>query len=248
MKKVLHISVTAVVLVAAGVTLYNSINFADHSYFFKEENFNPYTNVNVFNGWANLLYVTTLSLLFTAVTFVVSSARAFFCGKYFDGFSLVLTTCCQAFVMLVYCAMQIAFKGDWGLYSKSPAAYHNLGGNLWVHVLTPLAVTVYFFLSLKGGNKEKVSLKKCCAVIFSALILYYIIAKIIGETCFSFRWFPYPIFTPEAIWFALFGGFNNYNPLVSHVLLALAIALIGFVIFAVIWLIVKIYNRFQKGN
>ncbi len=195
-------------------------------WFYKNGIYDPYTNVNVVSRWADFSFFTYISLIlfcffgifkFIACTFKVKKLNRIVNNSY-----LVFFICLNQFiVLLLYTISQIAFKGTFGWWDHSPSSYHSLGTNLVVHYFITIVAIIYFFVH----KFDRIEFKKCLYFLIFFLI-YGVIVKITGMYCYSFEWYPYPIFSKKALWHALFGNFDNYNAILAFILLLVAIILI----------------------
>ncbi len=215
-------------------------------WFYKNGIYNPYTNVNVVSRWADFSFFTYISLilfcLFGILKFIAYIFKIAKMNKIVNNSYLVFSLCLNQFiVILLYTLSQIVFKGTFGWWDHSPRSYHSLGTNLTVHYFITIVAIIYFFIH----KFDKIEFKKCLYFLIFFLI-YGIIVKITGMYCYTFEWYPYPIFSKKALWHALFGTFENYNSVLAFVMLMFTIALIIGIYLLFTFLAIKCINLKNK--
>lgn len=218
------------------------VNFEYPEEFYQEEYFNRFTTINVVSRWANFSFFTYWSLIifslwgifkFIATIFKIEKLQRIVNNSY-----LVLFVCLnQAIVMILYTVYQLAFDGSFSYYGPYPRSYHSLGTNLTVHYVITIIAIVYFFFH----KFEKIQFKKCL-IFLVFLVIYGTLVKITGMYCYSFDWYPYPIFSREAIWHTIFGNFNNYHPILALVILIFVLILLIAIYLLCVFLATKFIN------
>lgn len=175
------------------------LGYQYQEWFYENGIYDPYTNVNVVSRWADFSFFTYISLiifcLWGIVRFISIVFRLERLYKIVNNSYLILFICLNQFnVCLLYTISQVAFKGTFGWWDNSPRSLHSLGTNIAVHYFITAIGIVYFLIH----NFEKVKFKKCLLFLIFFTI-YGIIVKIAGMHCYVFEWYPYPIFTKDAL-------------------------------------------------
>ncbi len=248
-KKTKHLIINVVTLISSLIVLCiflaDSINFPDHSYFYKPQYFNPYTNTNVINGFVNLSFLTYLFSISAIIFFVLNFIFYIFNKNINLSKFLIIITINELFILLIYPIFQLATNGDWGFWANVPKAKHNLFTNIYIHIIYPALCVLFFVLTKKD---LRVKAKDCLKIVYPLLISWYIVVKILGEICYSFRWFPYPIFSTDAIWMALFGTLTNYNVFLAHIILILSLGFLVFLYYLISKIVCFMYNKLLNTN
>ncbi len=203
----------------------------------------PYTNVNVVSRWADFSFFTYISLILFCVWGIFKFIACVFklekLNKVINNSYLVLFICLNQFIVLIlYTISQIAFKGNFGWYGPYPGSYHSMGTSLVLHYFVTTVAIVYFFIH----KFDKIEFKKCLYFLIF-FVVYGIIVKVTGMYCYTFEWYPYPIFSKKALWHALFWSFDNYNDALAVVLLIVTLALILAIYLLFTFLATKYINR-----
>ncbi len=195
-------------------------------WFFKNGIHDPYTNVNVVSRWADFSFFTYLSLilfcLFGILKFVACIFKTEKLNRIVNNSYFVFFICLNQFiVLLLYTISQIVFKGNFGWGGHSPRAYHSFGTNLVTHYFFTTVAIIYFFIH----KFDKIEFKKCLYFLIFFPV-YGTIVKLTGMYCYTFEWYPYPIFSKKAIWHAFFGTLENYRSIPAFFMLIITIAII----------------------
>lgn len=188
------------------------VGYEPADYFFSDgKPKDPYTTVNVVSRWADFAYFTYISLILFCI-YGILRAIASMCKiqklkKFVFSDRVIVFVCLNQFiVMLLYTVFELAFGGKFGWYGNYPKSWYSLITNIIVHYFITSAAVVYFFMHDFGHMQ----LRKCLPMA-GFLVLYAAIVKVTGMTCYSFEWYPYPIFSAKSMWHYLFGEWVDYN-------------------------------------
>ena len=214
-------------IIGLAIFIYATVSFKPHDYFYIDGvPKDPFTVINVVSRWANFSFVTYLSLIIFSVYGIMNFiAEITHCEKLLritQNDYLVLFICVnQIFVLLGYTFFQLAFNGDFGYYAHSLAGAISLVTNLIVHYVITSVAIIWFFVRKFG----KIKFGKCFFFLIFYLV-YGLAVKFTGMYCYSFEWYPYPIFSSRHLWYYMFGSLNNYNPILATSLVIIFIILI----------------------
>lgn len=232
------IAVSAIVLF-----VYRLCEWTWPEWFYTPLHFNPYTTVNMVSRWANFAFLTFISQLLFCCWAIVRFVAILFNLKHLTKFTnnsyIVLFVCLNQFIVLVlYTLTQIAPGQNFGYYGSDPYAIKSFVLNLLNHYFFTSVAVVYFFIH----KHNRIEFKRCL-LFFPFYVLYGIIVKITGMYCYSFEWYPYPIFSVQSMWYNIFGTLQNFNKTYSILLILLTVSIIVGIYVLLIFLSTKYVNK-----
>ena len=210
-----------------------------------------YTVDTVPNGYAYLTYYTNITLLlfciyavvkFVAVLFNLEKLKKLLNNRYL----LLFLALNELIVLVVYTAMMFVFNFSMFKYEPTPHNMHDFGSSMFKHFFVTIFAVVYCFCILKKEPK-RVEMKKC---LWFALypLCYFIMAQIVGRTCYKYYWFPYPFFATEQIWLTFFGTLKTFNFKKAMLLLLACDVVILAMYFLAMLFCIFICRKLQKND
>lgn len=128
--------------------------------------------------------------------------------KIFDNeYVVIFVTLNEVITLVAYCVPQYFAAVPFGFTGW---AWKNLKGffqSLFMHVIFPVCVITFFALF---KPEKEVKTKKVC-LLSSFALLYAVIVKVLGRFVFPVEWYPYPVFSAEGVWLAVFKNLDDFN-------------------------------------
>lgn len=180
---------------------------------------------NVVSAWANFLFFTNQTLLiFAGWCFLIGihgisrseKLRDFVYSE--NTMTFVFTNYLITF--LLYTIMELLGSGDFGFYGTSIDAWFSFFRNIAIHYILFFVCAALFF-KLKP-TKEFSNKTYLYSGIY--LLIYYLVARIIGRFCFHVEWYPYMFFHSKVLWEFL--GLGPYNQFVAIALMIIVMIII----------------------
>ncbi|HBK01561.1 MAG TPA: hypothetical protein DDY77_00820 [Clostridiales bacterium] len=166
--------------------------------------------------------------------------------KLFDNeYVVIFVTLNEIVTLVAYCVPQYFSAVPFGFTGW---AWQNLKGFLqstYMHILFPACVIAFFVLF---KSKKEVKTKKVCLCALFPL-LYVIIVKFLGKFVYPVEWYPYPVFSAEGVWLAVFKNLDNFNRALGVIGVIICAVLLIFLYSLSLMLLAKITNKkFARQN
>ncbi len=212
-KKKIFLNIVIITIGLIGLWLVTShiAHFEFPEYFY---NANPdiktYVGTNVVSAWADFSFFTYQTLIIFSIWCILFGIANIFSLQKLNDFLRRDTVISFVFVnyfftVLLYTIFELSSGNiTFGLYANTPLGFHNLATNLIIHYVY-FAICLTVFIKLKTSTS---STKRAGILVFTYLLFYYTIVKILGEFAYNIRWFPYIIF--DAKTFGNTFGITNY--------------------------------------
>ncbi len=228
--------------------------FIDHMLGFKPNNCfyaaNPsikkYIGTNIVSMYADLSFFTYHTLIFFSAWMMLFTFSDTLGIKKLSSFlrkDTVTTFISLNYIVtaLIYTVFEISSGNPtFGLYARTPAAYHNFGTNITIHYIY-FTISMVVFLKTKVLKNRYGGYFKASLIPLSYLIVYYVSVLITGLFCYRIIWFPYPIFDPDE--FSRLIGIQNEDMFIKVSVLVAVLALMALIYQLLFVTISKIKGR-----
>jgi len=236
-------------LITGSVVLWLVISHVAHfsypHYFYKANpDADTYVGTNVVSKWADFSFFTYLTLIIFGVWCVLCGFAEIFESVALARFLMRDDVTCFVFCnYLVTVVMYTVFElstgnPTFGLYARTPRAFHSFGTNLLVHYVFFVVACVIFI----KAEVRKANGLKSAILIAAFLLVYYTAVKLAGEFAYPIRWFPYVIFDAQS--FGVLLKTENYA--LSVVLLIVTNVIIFCLYFLTYYALLGVKNRAKK--
>lgn len=218
----------------------------DEDYLLHEPN-DPYTLAEVASRWTHLTYFTNLTLLLFCVwaiaDFLFILLNLGLPRRAAENPYVILFLAVNQFIVLIaYTLFTLIFGFESFPYDRAPGNLHNFATSLLKHYFITTASVIYLF---SKRPKSSVRFVKCLLFLLYPAV-YAVIIKIVGMTCFSFEWYPYPFFGTRHLWIKLFGTLSNFNSVYAVMLVAGCLLAIAAAYVFITFVFCKIYNALYR--
>lgn len=225
-----------------GITLFleHIMGFTEHNYFYiQNPDITKYVGTNVVSRWADLSFFTYHTLIFFSIWCILQFIANVFNLKMFSSFLyrkdlIAFITTNYIITSVVYTIFELStVNPTFGLYANTPKAWHNFGTNIMVHyILSIICIANYLLIQTKKCNY-----KRSYIYISLYLLIYFIIVKLTGSSCYRIIWYPYPIFDSESLLNLL--GFKTNSLFLATTILIIINLLIYFIYMFIYTILLK---------
>lgn len=189
-----------------------------------------YLSLFINSIWGILLFFST----------AIGSKKAF--DVLNDKYLLTFVTLNQIVTMVVYLATQCFVPYPFGITKLDLSGFFSFLIGFYIHFVMPITMIIYYFFFAKPKNLQ---LKKCLWLLVFPLV-YALIVKFLGEIVYKIEWYPYPVFSVEAIWNLLFKTTASLNVPLAVTLICLCCVFVAVVYFLLVFLMCKLSRKKSK--
>ncbi len=246
-------------LLGLAIGIFGLLIFADHilgfempEYFYsKNPDIKLYVGTNVVSMYADFSFFTYHSLIFFSIWMIFISLSVILSLKKLN--KLLRNSGILSFIFLNYIVTAILYtafelsggKPTFGLYAKTPGAYHNFGTNVTVHYVY-FAICLIAFLRTHASNKEcNGNHIRASMYPMAYLFIYYLTVLITGRCCYRILWFPYPIFDTGS--FSTLVGLPDLPQAISVILLITTLLILAVIYQLLFILLMRAKERRAKN-